>query len=218
MIIKRLLFCLIFVLLIFACGTGKNKKVYSLEEIRPFAKCDSLLPLIDIEDDNYKLKNINNLSYSTTYTSIYTDYKLKSDSTQKERIRYDYENRIHDLVTFAFPNIEITNDSVLLSKNYQSIAKPINKLHLKDNYYESYINYLITETNRSNKQLFIRVYSSHRKEKSNIYITFYVFRIKQKSKEILYEDRMRYNCDIRDYDSLEKVISYGLLKIKESFE
>ena len=201
-----------------AFGTVRNKKIYSLEEIRPFTRCDSIVPLIDMEDENYVLKNANNLSYSTAYVSIFTDYKIKADSTEKEVIRFDYEKRIHDLVTLAFPNIETTNDSVLLSKNYNSITKPLNKLFLKDNYYQIYINDLVTETNRSNKQLFIRIYSSHRLDRSNIYITFYIFRIKQKSKEILYEDRMRYNCDIRDYESLEKVISYGLLKIKESFE
>ena len=109
----------------------------------------------------------------------------------------------------------MTNDSVLLRKNYWYIVRNSNAFVLSkkpNNKLEKFK----TTAHKANKQLFIKITSSLGKIKFPIGINICVFDIKNNI--LLYNDFIQYDCDIRDYEALEEVVSYGLLKLKENFE
>lgn len=206
-------------LFFFNCRGSKNsnntRNSLSLEAIRPYEKCSDILPIIEYTKGINLLNDLEGLSYSTAYNSIYTPYTIVADSVQKDSIRYLYAKRIKRLVTIAFPKIEITNESTILSKNYQFIVENANNVLINTNA-KSSIKNLITNTNISKKQLLIYNSSTINKNKLRITVRFLIFDLKKY--KVIYKDVFQYNCDIRDYNSLEKAITYGLLKLKLNSE
>ncbi|MEZ4797310.1 MAG: hypothetical protein R2785_09075 [Flavobacteriaceae bacterium] len=201
-----------------SCGVGhestKSNREISLQMVEAYKKCEDPVEVLDKPDKPHLLTNLSDLSFSTAYTSIYTHH-IKADSLEKDSIRFLYARNIKSLIKNAFPNIEMTNDSVLLRKNYFYIAKNSNALVLTKRPNKNIEKYKL-KAYGSNKQLFININSFLGKMKFPTNVSINVF--DTQNNKLLYSDYLQYECDIRDYETLEKVISYGLLKLKENFE
>ena len=215
---NSLLFFLIISIVLSSCSishkSNESKRVMSLQIVDPFKVCKEPIEVYDKPDKPHLLTNLSDLSFSTAYTSIYTHH-IKADSLEKDSIRFLYARNIKGLIKNTFPNIEMTNDSVLLRKNYFYIVKNSNALVLTKRPNKSIEKYKV-KAYGSNKQLFININSFLGKMKFPTNVSINVFDIK--NNVLLYNDYLQYDCDIRDYKALEKVISFGLLKLKENFE
>ena len=138
-----------------------------------------------------------------------------ADSLEKDSLRFLYAKKMQNLIKTTFPKIEMTNDSILLRKNYEFIGKNTGSFILNKKYNKS-IEKLSTKTQKSKKQLFITVTSFLGKIRFPNRVIIYILDVQKNMP--LYIDSYQYDCDIRDYETLEKVISNGFLKLKENFE
>lgn len=214
--------CLLITIIIFNCS-GIKKAVFkkeqslSMEARIPFMKCNSPVELNDKKDQRNSLKDLDSLSFSIAYTSIDTYHANRvSDSLKKNEIRYFYAHKIKELVGGSFSKISFVNDSVLLNKDYDYINKSVSNIIYNKGKTKPSIDKISLNQRGSNKQLFINIHSFFFKAEFKNYVAFFVFDLKEK--QLLYLDRMDYKCDIRDYNSLEKVVLYGLSKLKQNFE
>jgi hypothetical protein len=217
--IKQIQLYLILPFILFGCNGSKSgvtiKRDYSFSTRIPYKKCDDPIKLNEDLSTN-SLKNFDNLSFSAAYTSIDTYHSAVSDTIAKDSIRYLYAKNIKDLVKLSFPNIEMLNDSMILKKDNPFILKNTGNIWYRNRNLNSSITKLIQESYQSNKQLFIEISSYYYQKQFNNRINIFVFNTTEN--KLLYLNKLNYICDIRDYESLEKAISYGLLKLKENFE
>ncbi len=195
----------------------KREKKYSFKNIIPYTKCSDPVKLIDeTKGDVFLLKDLNNLSYSTAYTSIDTYHSSISDTIAKDSIRYLYANNINKLVGSVFSNVNMINDSLILKKSNNYIYKNTSNINRGKEKITASIKNLIQQNKNSTQQLFIEISSFYFNNEFNNSVTIFVFDLSEN--KLLYLDKLKYICDIRDYNSLEKVLSFGLLKLKENFE
>jgi len=213
---SKLLFYYSFLLLILVnCSGSKNSHTINqsipLSKVELYRECSDPVEVFDTPDEDNSKINLRSLSYSTTYTAIYTHH-INADSLEKDSIRFAYAKSTRNLVKMAFPKIALTDDAILLRRDYKYIVKNLNNIYF-DNTLNKSVENLTTEAYTANMQLFINVSSSLGKNKFPNRVCFYIFNIN--NNELKYRDCFTYNCDIRDYTALEKVISHGLLKLKE---
>lgn len=217
--IKQIPFYLILIFIHFGCNSSKNrinrshKNSFSLRI--PYIKCNTPIYL---DEDIFanSLKNLNNLSFSVGYTSIDTYHASVKDTTAKDSIRYLYAKNIKSLVKLNLPNTKMLNDSSLLKKDNDFIKTNVGNIWFRKRKINSSISNLVQESYQSDKQLFISISSFYYQKKFKN--TVYIFVFNTTKNELLYLNKLHYTCDIRDYEALEEVVSYGLLKLKENFE
>lgn len=202
-------------LIAYSCASSKPSDKPKLDDTISFISCDKLFPINDIEDENSILNDINNLSYSGMYTIIHT-LKPKTDSLEKNNIRYQYNGKIKSKISEILPNVTIEEKNPLINKSFQYIWKIRNSFFTHKRHVTSNIEKITSDA--SNKQLYIISEYIQPELTINETITIYIFIFDPIKKELLYTDRLKYNCDIRDYKSLERALSYGLYKVKENFQ
>ncbi|PNQ72310.1 hypothetical protein C1T31_12220 [Hanstruepera neustonica] len=197
---------LLFLFLNFGYAQKINKTI-ALPDIKT---CEEPISLNDPNEREFNRINgkIIRLSYSTLYSYTFSGY----DSLQRDNLRFEIAKISQQIVTKVLPQVKLLNDSIFLRKTYNEIM--FNTVPIKQ--YKRYrtAKNLIIEDN-SDYQLFIESLFSVGIGKNMNSISFFVFDLKKG--KIVYFDRMHYNCDIRDLKALEKVLTYGLLKIKEKY-
>ena len=182
----------------------KEKKSIALPDI---IVCEELINLNDPDEKEFNLINgkITSLSYSTLYSYTFSGY----DSIQRDNLRFEIAKISQQIVLSVFPQIKVLNDSIFLRKTYNEIM--FNTVPIKHyNRYRTGKNLILKDT--SDYQLFIESLFYVRTNKIMNTINFFVFDLKKR--KVVYFDSMNYNCDIRDIKALEKVLTYGLLKIR----
>lgn len=200
-----LIYCIL--MLINYAHAQKTKTPISLPDI---IVCEEPISLNDPNEREFNRINgkISRLSYSTLYSYTFSGY----DSIQRDNLRFEIAKISKQIITNVFPKIKLLNDSIFLRKTYNDIM--FNTVPIK--HYDRYrtAKNLILEDN-SDYQLFIESLFSIGADKNMNSLSFFVFDLKKN--KIVYLDRMHYDCDIRDQKALEKVLTYGLLKIKEFY-
>ena len=197
-----------FFLLLFLFNLSFSQKVIKDQTFPELVLCEHPIDLNDFSKNEFnKISGrIRNLSYSTLYS--YTHSPI--DTIQRDSLRFEVAKRSKKLVKTIFPEIKTLNDSLFLRKTYNDIMFVTSYIK----YYKRYkkAKKLILNDN-SNYQLFIESQFSISEKYTGTTISFFVFDLKES--KLVYYDGMQYDCDIRDTIALEKVLTYGLLKIKK---
>ncbi len=215
--IKHHKYFILILLVIFSCASQKVIKK-KIEDFNPFEECSLPVAFFDIEDYNYGLKDLDNTSYSFTNTIIYGTSGISTDTLEKDSIRMSFSKLIKPKINSILPNVKIlneTNNNISPSKFYKNMLLIESEKNINRNSKKRALKTLSISDDRSKQMLiFIKSFFSTETFKNKINIIIF----DAKTFNLLYLDQIEYYCDIRDYDALEEVISYGLLKLKENFE
>lgn len=177
----------------------------------PIIYCNDKIDLIPSDEyDVRNLKSLNNLSFSSNYSILYPS---AIDTLVKNKYRYQIADISDSIVKEYFPLIEINRNNIL-EKDYNHIASNTIYIHRKDILNkEKYIKKVLTSTEKS-KQLLIVT-----KLQSNNWGTIHFYVLNNVNKQqLLYYDSYGFQCDVRDLESYEKILNYGLIKLIESTE
>jgi hypothetical protein len=216
--IKHDKYYILFLLVIFSCASQKVIKK-KIEDFNPFEQCSLPVAFFDIEDYNYGLKDLDDTSYSFTNTIIYGTSGISTDTLEKDSIRMSFSKLIKPKINSLLPNVKILNETninnISPSKFYKNMRLIESEKNIDRNSKKRAIKTLSVSDDRSKQMLiFIKSFFSTETFKNKINIIIF----DAQTFNLLYLDQIEYFCDIRDYDALEEVISYGLLKLKENFE
>ena len=209
--IKNFSGCLILFLVV-SCASMSNGTRRPLKPFPVYKSCESNIEIndIDSEDEINNLQNYAPFSYANTYHII----NHASDSLFKEEIRNFNTTLSRYIVKKAFPEIEILNEGSYKKKSYTDFyqeTKYLSPRYKDEELTTQAVRNLVVPTTRRN-QLFMRMssYISNEDEFRN-YLSVYIFDTYQA--RVMYHDRIRYTCDIRDTTAYTKIISYALNKI-----
>ena len=205
----KILFSILFFSILLGCKTS-SKTTENNKEL-PIIYCNDKIDLIPSDEYDVRiLKSLDNLSFSSNYSILYPS---SIDTLVKNKYRYQIANISDSIVKEYFPSIEINRNNIL-EKDYNYIARNTLYIHRKDILNkEKYIKKVLTPTEKD-KQLLIVT-----KLQSNNWGTIHFYILNNVNKQqLLYYDSYGFQCDVRDLESYQKILNYGLIKLIESTE
>ncbi|WP_046757658.1 hypothetical protein [Kordia jejudonensis] len=199
-------FILCTILIIYACATTNTAGRKKLPPVKICADTQVVYDTDGVFDKN-NLNSVSKLSYSTTYTLVFT----QTDSLEKDAIRYANGKTAQKVVRKIFPKIAILDDTSFLKRTYKDVMFAMTDVKKHNSDTRAVIKLIIPDSNYS-EQLFIEVRTYLKNNQFSNYVNIYVFDIERK--KLLYFDSVSYECDLRDEIMFTKVLEYGLTKLK----
>ncbi|NIK93382.1 hypothetical protein GZ212_14560 [Mangrovimonas sp. CR14] len=196
-------------LLFICCKSShiQSKKLVNKPKLPPATYCEDDVKLNDQNKNDFNnLLSLDNLAFSTAYTLIYNP----TDSIQKDSLRFKIAHWTTDLIKQEWPDLPKIENHNLLSKTYNQVMFATSPLKFYNKRKVS--SDLMVEGQFQN--LFIEIIFYSKNQSNNTSVKIFVFDTKN---NLRYLDQMNYSCDVRDFASLEKVLSYGLQKLRTKF-
>tara|TARA_R110000868_G_scaffold407723_1_gene689455 strand:- start:54 stop:695 length:642 start_codon:yes stop_codon:yes gene_type:complete len=203
---------LIITLIVFTSCISKKQlnKIEPTIDVKPIEFCEELPNIVIYFNEYINTNNLLGLSFAQAYYIIESPF----DSLSLQPLRFKNQNHIAEIVKKEFPKIEVVHSERLQNMKYsEQMNTSINlKGTVSGSRYR--IKRLVTES-EGEKQLYITMTTRLHDVVNDSWlnsISLYVF--DNKKYQLLYENSYTYKCDPRDSVALQKVIEYGLRKLK----
>lgn len=202
-----------FSILVLACSTTKTNTSFknnSSLENQPIVTCEELPNVIDKEIELDILDNLNNLTFSQAYQRIHTRF----DSISEHNFRIENQEFIKAVILEEFDNLKTVPSENLAKMDYAKQMKLTGDIKWYSRKKSSIEQ--LTVKGQGTKQLYIEMVTYFMGDTKNPSwknkIALFVFDTTFDS--LLYLNEFEYYCDPRDSIALEKVIKYGLERLK----
>jgi hypothetical protein len=194
-----------------SCGTKikTEPEIKELPKLPELVKCDEEAPIYD-QDTEYEFNSIFKL-YDLSYSTTYVELRNRTDSLEKNDIRYKLAQTSNKVALKVFPNIKMTNPSQLLAQEYMTIIRATSKMRAQSKNPRHYKDIMVP-TEESNFQLFVCVSATVGKEKNLTHFDFFVIDLSHIT--VAYHDYIKTECDPRDEIMFMKTLYYGMNKLK----